>query len=38
MNDFCVRLENMPDFDYHLGDENVLKIKMWCHLTNVIKK
>ena len=30
MNDFCVRLSNLPDFDYYNGDENVFKIKIWC--------
>ena len=30
MNDFCIRLENLPDFDYYGGNENVLKMKLWC--------
>ena len=37
MNDFCIRLENLPDFDYYNGDENVLKMKLWCHIHEIIK-
>ena len=37
MNDFSVRIENMPDFEYYLGDESILKIKLWRDINNVIK-
>jgi hypothetical protein len=37
MNDFCIRLENLPDFDYYNGDENVLKMKLWCQIHEIIK-
>lgn len=30
MNDFCIRLSNLPDSDFYEGDENILKIKLWC--------
>ena len=36
MNDFSVRIENLPGFQYHEGDENVLKMKLWCHINYVI--
>jgi hypothetical protein len=32
MNDFCVRIENLPDFDFYGGDENILKIKLWIKI------
>lgn len=38
MNDFSIRIENMPGFDYYLGDETVLKLKLWCHINTVIQK
>jgi len=38
MNDFTIRIENMPSFDYHLGDENILKMKIWCHINYVVQK
>jgi len=36
MNDFTIRIENMPGFEYHQGDEIVLKMKLWCHINYVI--
>lgn len=36
MNDFCVRIENMPEFEYYRGDEKVLKMKIWCHVNKVV--
>ena len=38
MNDFSVRIENMPGFEYHRGDETTLKMKLWCHINFVIQK
>jgi hypothetical protein len=38
MNDFSVRIENLPGFDYHLGDETILKMRLWSHINNVIQK
>ena len=38
MNDFCVRLMNLPEPDFYEGDENVLKIKIWCQITDIIRK
>ena len=37
MNDFSVRIENLPGFDYHFGDETILKMKLWCHINNVVQ-
>ena len=37
MNDFCVRIENLPEFAYYQGDETVLKLKLWGHINNVVK-
>ena len=36
MNDFSVRIENLPGFEYHQGDETVLKMKLFCHINYVI--
>ena len=36
MNDFSVRIENMPEFGYYRGDETVLKMKLWCHINYVV--
>ena len=37
MNDFCIRLDNLPSFDYYKGDENAFKIKIWCHINDIIR-
>jgi hypothetical protein len=36
MNDFSIRIENLPGIEYHDGDETILKMKLWCHTNNVI--
>ena len=36
MNDFSVRIENLPGLNYHEGDETILKMKLWCHVNNII--
>lgn len=38
MNDFCIRLTNLPGKDYYKGDENILKIKLWCQITDIIRR
>lgn len=38
MNDFCVRIENLPDFDYHKGDKNIFKFKLWNDIENMLNK
>ena len=37
MNDFCIRLENLPEFDFYKGDESLFKIKIWLYVNEVIK-
>ena len=36
MNDFCVRIENLPGFEYHFGKKNILKFKLWHEIENML--
>jgi len=36
MNDFCVRIENLPGVDYHGGKQDILKIKLWYDIERML--
>ena len=37
MNDFCIRLENMPNQNFYNNDENILRMKLWKKIYEIIE-
>lgn len=37
MIDFSMMLANLPDDEYFYGDEDILRIRLWCQMEDILK-
>ena len=38
MDDFTIRISNLPENEFYKGDLDNLKIKIWCHINLIINE